>query len=498
MAALALALALVLAGLAPAAAAVPGSPAVSRAIHCGLGAVSWHRPLPANVCPYLRSGVAGPKVELSSAGHRGMGSRRARHTGDGSAAANPGGGAGPSALPPAPAGAEFDEVEKRTHNSVAVRVTSTGLFPGSGLPEIEIQIGSASEPAPEPEHQPEAEQPKTEPEQPAPEPEAEPKPEPEPQPAPEPEIGEGEPESQPPDEAEPAWFAPNSVWNRELSATVPLAAQSSTYVAELVSQVESAGAWINTEEYSTPVYTVGPGQPRVAVEVVNQSGGWIAPALKSALSSVPLPPGAKPAAGTDEHLVVWQPSGNEMWEFWGLREEGGKWVTSYGGAMKDVSGSPGYYTSSSWPGAEPIWGATATSLPLVGGLMTIKQLESLKIEHALSMAIPYPGSDYVWPAQRGDGWVNSPGAIPEGTIFRLPKSVNLKSLELTALGLAIAEAAQKYGMVVRDTSSCVCLYGEASTTSGAKPYAQIFGGKMPSDLLANFPWTELVAIQPGN
>ena len=49
---------------------------------------------------------------------------------------------------------------------------------------------------------------------------------------------------------------------------------------------------------------------------------------------------------------------------------------------------PGYFSSDAWPGAEPWWGATATGLPLLGGLITIDELERGRIDHALAMAIP--------------------------------------------------------------------------------------------------------------
>src|SRR6266516_2251974 len=62
-------------------------------------------------------------------------------------------------------------------------------------------------------------------------------------------------------------FAPDSVWNARLASTAPIAANSPGMVAELQRQVAGAGAWINTRQYSSPVYTVPPSQPVVRVQL---------------------------------------------------------------------------------------------------------------------------------------------------------------------------------------------------------------------------------------
>ena len=289
-------------------------------------------------------------------------------------------------------------------------------------------------------------------------------------------------------------FSPSSFWNRPMPASAALVAQSATYVQELVRQVGQTGATINTTSYSTPVYTVGPSQPTTKVTIVT-SGGAVDPSQQAALNAVPLPSSAKPAAGGDRHLVVWQPSTNSMWEFWNMRFEAGRWVTDSSGAMNNVSTNPGYFDSGSWPGAKTWWGATATALPLIGGLIRIGELESGRIEHALAIAIPDSGSSFVWPAQRSDGRDHSAGAIPEGTTFRLPASVNVGSLGLPQAAQAIALAAQKYGIVVRDSSSDVTLYAEDPSPYGTNPYPQLFGGQTSGALLAGFPWSQLVTVQ---
>jgi hypothetical protein len=295
----------------------------------------------------------------------------------------------------------------------------------------------------------------------------------------------------------PRWFSPSSFWNRPLGDAAPLSSQSGAYVQDLVRQVDDAGPWVNYDRYSVPIYTVSASQATVPVRIVRDDGERPDPALASAFSAVPIPSDAVPADGTDRHLVVWQPDTDRMWEFWDMRKEDSGWVAQHGGAMDEVSTSPGYFDDDAWAGAQDWWGATATSLPLVGGLITVEELQAGSIEHTLALAIPEPSPDHVWPAQRSDGYNDSSSAIPEGTIFRLPASLDVSSLGLPPVVETIATAAQRYGMVVRDVSGCVCLYAEDPAPTGSEPYRDLFEGEYPNSLLEQFPWAELKAIQPG-
>ena len=290
-------------------------------------------------------------------------------------------------------------------------------------------------------------------------------------------------------------FAPTSVWNQALAVGAPLDAQSATYVSDLLSQISSAGLWMNTYQYSTPVFTVPAGQPMVAVKLDTASSPQ-ATALRSSWLQVPVPPNAKAAAGSDEHMVVYQPSTDTMWEFWKMTLESDGWHAQWGGTMPNVSTNPGYFTS---PGPSN-WGATASSLPLLGGLIRPSELAAGHIDHVLALAIPDTRAQYfTWPAQRTDGNVYSSTAIPEGQRFRLDPSLDLSKIPMSPLVRMIAVAAQKYGMIVRDKSGSVTLYGEDTADEGlSDPYYGRTGwyqGQYVSNLLKAFPWSHLEALQ---
>jgi hypothetical protein len=296
------------------------------------------------------------------------------------------------------------------------------------------------------------------------------------------------------------FFSPLSFWNEALPAAAPRDPHSAEIVAAfdaLVAAEERSGSgpWINTTSYSVPVYTVPGGQPAVAVQLTGHPPNA---ALSEAWSSVPLPPNAQPAAGTDGNLVIWQPSTNRLWEFWKLKHGAKGWQASWGGAIQNVSSNPGVYGPEAWPGAKPWWGGSASSLSLVGGLISLEDLKHGAINHALSMSIPNARAGlYASPAQRTDGKSTSPLSLPEGAHLRLNPDLDLATLHLPKLTLMIAQAAQRYGIFITDGAANIALYAQDPTPTATNPYKGpegYFEGQYPSNLLASFPWKQLQLI----
>ena len=132
------------------------------------------------------------------------------------------------------------------------------------------------------------------------------------------------------------FFSPTSFWNKALPSRAPLALNSAAMVSALDEEIAAeesvkGGPWINTTDYSVPIYTVPADQPVVKVTLENTSvspalqSAWGAAALQSSWDAVPLPADARPAAGRDKHLVVWQPSTDRLWEFWHLETTPAGW-----------------------------------------------------------------------------------------------------------------------------------------------------------------------------
>jgi hypothetical protein len=295
-------------------------------------------------------------------------------------------------------------------------------------------------------------------------------------------------------------FAADSVWNACFPADAPIDPGSSDMVEGLVREVEREGAagtgpHVQTDSYSTPLYVARRHQPVVRVALDNPH----APGrrgLQRAFRKVPLPRKARPAAGSDAHMTVWQPSRDRLWEFWQARTERDGWHASWGGAIKNVSSSPGYFNGTSWPGlSRSNWGATATSLPVIAGTILISELRAGEIKHALALDLPAPrANSFTWPAQRTDG-TGPPSAIPEGARLRLDPDLDLESLNLPPITLIMARAAQRYGMIVRDqTHAAIGFYAQDPIHRKKDPYYGpdgLFGGQSPTRFLARFPWDKL-------
>jgi hypothetical protein len=300
------------------------------------------------------------------------------------------------------------------------------------------------------------------------------------------------------------FFSPTSFWNEALSTDAPLDPSSAAIAGpfdEKIVKEEEAGKTpvaINTTSWSVPIYTVPADQATVKVRVTTENI-WATPALQAAWEAVPLPADAQPAAGTDKHLVVWQPSTNQLWEFWQLEDTSEGWQAGWGGAMQNASSDPGVYGPEAWPGATAGWGASASSLSIAGGLITLEDLEKGVINHALAIGIPEVRAGvYASPAQRTDGTSTSSLSLPEGAHLRLEPGLDLKALHLPRSTLMIAEAAQRYGIVVRDHAASVSFYAQDPTPTGTNPYAGphgYFEGKSTGQILASFPWSHLQLLK---
>jgi hypothetical protein len=295
-------------------------------------------------------------------------------------------------------------------------------------------------------------------------------------------------------------FSPTSFWNEPVPTGAALDPSSTALVGELDTEIAAEeqagdGPWINTTSYSYPIYTVPANQPTVKVQLVGNPDA----ALSSAWDAVPLPPQAKPAAGTDGVLVIWQPSTDRLWEFWRLKHEPGGWQAEWGGAIQDVSLNRGVYGPAAWPGAQTWWGVSASSLSVPGGLITLEDLELAKVNHALALVLPERRAGvYASPARRTDGKSSNPLSLPAGAHLRLNPSLNLAALHLPRLTLLLAKAAQRYGIFVTDGGAVAGFYAQDPTSAGPDPYVGpggYFEGMRPSELLASFPWSQLELLK---
>jgi hypothetical protein len=291
------------------------------------------------------------------------------------------------------------------------------------------------------------------------------------------------------------FFAPTTFWNTPLAETAPIDRDSPGVTKELLRQVNQGlrsgpPPTINTFVSAPPVYTVDAAQPRVRVHLDRPPD--YSPSLAAAFSAVPLPDYVRPSPGADAELVVWQPATDTLWEFWLLRRAADGWHAKWGGRLTHVSTGPGGFGG----GPSASWGESASGLPLAGGMITPDELRRGKIDHILGMGIPQTRADvYSRPAMRTDGASNCPHAVPEGARFRLDPALDINSLGLPGPTAAMARAAQRYGIVVRDRAGNVAFYAQNAVSLPTDPYSGLFGGATPQELVAQFPWSRLQLVQ---
>jgi hypothetical protein len=169
--------------------------------------------------------------------------------------------------------------------------------------------------------------------------------------------------------------------------------------------------------------------------------------------------------------------------------------------MQNVSTNPGYFSSAAWPQLNAQqgwdWGSTATSLPVIAGTIRIDELRAGRIDHALAFAMPNACAGmFSWPAQRTDGGDTSNTCLPEGAHLRLNPSVDIASLNLPPIARTLAEAAQRYGIIVRDrTNYSATFYAEDPTPTGSNPYSALFGGLPIWKFMPKFPWADLQLLK---
>ncbi len=176
----------------------------------------------------------------------------------------------------------------------------------------------------------------------------------------------------------------------------------------------------------------------------------------------------------------------------------GRWFAGAAGAMRHVSKNRGRFGRASWTGAEPWWGATATGLPLLGGLIRIDELREGHIDHALAMAIP-DARQGVWGRARRltvTATPTSPNALPEGAPPEAGPGVDLEGAQ-PAAGDPISNGSS----AMRDRGSgsrrSRRLLRPGPVTDGKGSLSRDLPGRYPDELLANFPWRRFQVLSSG-
>jgi hypothetical protein len=289
-------------------------------------------------------------------------------------------------------------------------------------------------------------------------------------------------------------FSDTSPWNTPIPSGAAVDPGSATMIADFSSIAGQTAFWINIQDYSVPVSFVDSAStPTVTVMASLGGTGFRAGAASDSVAAgsgpAPIPAGATPAAGTDRHLAVVDRAAHIEWGFWDAAPGASGWTAGEASTM-DLAGSgvrPPEHSNPWWAGHGP----RACGFPLIAGLITVDEMRAGSIEHALIVAYPHIRSrTYTPPASSAQGTtadaIATRGILCGGRI-QLDPSLDLSTLGLSASGLVIARALQRYGAFVGDYSGAVSLYADASAAAQSAWSAGLLGnGEADKIPLARF------------
>jgi hypothetical protein len=266
-----------------------------------------------------------------------------------------------------------------------------------------------------------------------------------------------------------AWrpFSNDSPWNTPIAANPDIDADSATMITDFSTIPGQMFLWVNIQSYSVPVYFVDASTPKVLVKATVGGTGFRTGAANDAAVAgtgmAPIPAGAMAAMGADKHLSIIDRVANTEWGFWNAQNNAG-WTAGMAATM-DLSGSgvrPPTSNNPWWAGQGP----RACGFPIIAGLITVDQIKSGSIDHALIVAYPRVRTRYYTPpASSAQGGTRPTQGILCGGHIQLDPSLDLSTMGLSPTGLIIARALQKYGAFIGDFSGAVSIYADASPTA---------------------------------
>lgn len=316
-------------------------------------------------------------------------------------------------------------------------------------------------------------------------------------------------------------YASTSFWNKKLSSTEPIHSQSAAFVQSILTNKSlTPAANINIYNDGKPIYVVDASIPKVMVKLIGQYSSG-SPQDIELNKGVRIPVGAKASGGTDHHICILDTVDNREIDLHGAKFNAAlnRWEATDAGILYNYSTSNGimvdhrsdvnYYWNS----------ATATHLPLAGGVIRVKPSDGTLITPTQRLAVALWGYTArnipVPPALSSDGAATGTNFPPEGTTFRFPANIPI-DINWTPITKILVNAIRDYGMIVVDkTGNAATWFIEDPTQYGYTTYSKptwadwsipdilipYLGGKMEYKIFGDvnntgeFPWGQLQALQ---
>jgi hypothetical protein len=275
----------------------------------------------------------------------------------------------------------------------------------------------------------------------------------------------------------PRLFSSDSFINLTIGPSPSLEANSSAIVSQALASHSTNANLANSNSWGIPVFDA-------ASQSTSYDVGCTYYDCWYHFGPVNIPSDAQPQWGSDRHMVVMQPDGQEF-DMWLARRTGDGW-TSGERWETNPFGSAANCSRVHGCGAADVAGFALTA-----GMIRPEEIAQGHIDHALAISTPDTRADYIaCPATDTDGRHASPDALPVGAHIQLDPTINVAGLPIPRWERVVAAALQQYGAYVIDTGGSVALSAESNL---GRPYDAWARADVPADSpsLANLPWKSM-------
>jgi hypothetical protein len=279
----------------------------------------------------------------------------------------------------------------------------------------------------------------------------------------------------------PRLYSDSAFINQPVSASPSLDPNSSAIASEAITRYASGANLVNNADWGIPVVSA---DAQSSTYDVGCQYYW----CEQDFGQLHIPADAEPSSGSDGHMVVLQPNGDEldMWvgqhtsQGWSAGE---RWVESADGPAANCTV------------LYQCGGANAANFALGAGLVRPEEIAQGHIDHALAITTPDTRQGYIaCPAINGDGTHPSPDALPIGAHVQLDPSINVAKLNVPAWQKVIATALQRYGAYVTDTGGSLGVYAQSNQGRSYDAWAKA-GVSAQSPSLAGLPWNKVRILE---
>jgi hypothetical protein len=155
-------------------------------------------------------------------------------------------------------------------------------------------------------------------------------------------------------------------------------------------------------------------------------------------------------ADGDRHALIVDKSNCRLYETFDTRRADGRWHAGSGAVWSLNSNRlrPNGWTS-----------ADAAGLPIMPGLLRLREVESGHVNHAIRFTTNITDRRHVWPARHDAGSVSNRNYPPMGARFRLKAGFDMRGYRKDTK--AVLRAMKTYGLVLADNGSPWYFQGEA-------------------------------------